>query len=589
LTCVKAARAAIGHCVRIETAAMHDVWRRMNNRNRQRPMSMFCYQCEQTSKGTGCTDFAVCGKDEQTAILQDLLIHAAKGVAQFNHRARKLGAIDRAIDRFILEALFTTVTNVNFDAASIEKMIRHAAQLRDQARALYECAARKAGQTPAPVNGPSTWVPADSQGGLVKQGEIISLVSRREQIGADLAGLQELLLYGIKGAAAYAHHALVLGHESDDVYAFFSEALACLVNPKPTVDELFSLNLRCGEVNLKVMELLDTANTGAYGHPVPTQVRIEPRKGKCILVSGHDLKDLEELLKQTEGRGISIYTHGEMLPAHGYPGLKKYAHLAGNYGGAWQDQKVEFAQFPGAILMTTNCIQEPQQNYKGRIFTSGLVGWPGVTHIANRDFSPVIEAALAAPGFAEDGSDKTILVGFGHNTVLGVADKVIEGVKSGAIRHFFLIGGCDGARSGRDYYTEFAESVPEDCMILTLACGKFRFNKLEFGTVAGLPRLLDIGQCNDAFSAIKIAVALAEAFKCGVNDLPLSLILSWYEQKAVAILLTLMHLGIRNIRLGPTLPAFVTPAVLKVLVDKFNIMPIGTPEKDLQSILGKAA
>jgi hydroxylamine reductase len=322
---------------------------------------------------------------------------------------------------------------------------------------------------------------------------------------------------------------------------------------------------------------------------VPATVRVEPLQGKAILVSGHDLKDLEKLLVQTEGKGINIYTHGEMLPAHGYPELKKFKHLAGNYGGAWQDQKVEFAQFPGAILMTTNCIQEPQENYERRIFTSGLVGWPGVTHISNGDFSAVIAAAQAAPGFAADGPDKTILVGFGHNAVLGVADQVVNAVKSGAIKHFFLVGGCDGARSGRDYYTEFAESVPKDCVIMTLACGKFRFNKLDFGTIGGIPRLLDIGQCNDAYSAIQIAVALSKAFNCGVNDLPLSLVLSWYEQKAVAILLTLLHLGIRNIRLGPTLPAFVTPNVLKVLNEKFNLMPIKTAAQDLKDMLPLAA
>jgi len=401
--------------------------------------------------------------------------------------------------------------------------------------------------------------------------------------------LQELLLYGLKGMAAYAEHALVLGHEDDSVYAFIAEALFYLAEEIPSVEKLLALNLKCGEVNLLVMELLDTANTGAYGHPVPTPVRVEPLKGKAILVSGHDLKDLEILLVQTEGKGINIYTHGEMLPAHGYPELKKFKHLVGNYGGAWQDQKVEFARFPGAILMTTNCIQEPQENYENRIFTSGLVGWSGVTHIANGDFSPVIEAALAASGFADDGQDKTILVGFGHNAVLGVADKVVDAVKSGAIKHFFLVGGCDGARSGRDYYTEFAESVPKDCVIMTLACGKFRFNKLDFGTIGGIPRLLDIGQCNDAYSAIQIAVALSKAFNCGVNDLPLSLVLSWYEQKAVAILLTLLHLGIRNIRLGPTLPAFVTPNVLKVLNEKFNLMPIKTAAQDLKDILPLAA
>ncbi len=546
---------------------------------------MFCFQCEQTSKGTGCTDFAVCGKDESTAVLQDLLIHAAKGIAQYSHRTRQLGATNITLDQFLLEALFVTVTNVNFDDAAIEQTIRRAIVLRERARALYENTVRQTGKPVEEIRGPATWLPARTTETLIAQGEAVSSLTRRDRFGADIAGLQELLLYGLKGMAAYAEHALVLGHENDSVYAFIAEALYYLAEEIPSVEQLFALNLKCGEVNLHVMELLDTANTGAYGHPMPTPVRVEPVKGKAILVSGHDLKDLEQLLIQTEGKGINIYTHGEMLPAHGYPELKKFKHLAGNYGGAWQDQKVEFAKFPGAILMTTNCIQEPQENYEYRIFTSGFVGWPGVTHIANGDFSPVIEAALAAPGFAEDGPDKTILVGFGHNAVLGVADKVVEAVKAGAIKHFFLVGGCDGARSGRDYYTEFTESVPKDCVIMTLACGKFRFNKLDFGTIGGIPRLLDIGQCNDAYSAIKIAVALSKAFDCGVNDLPLSLVLSWYEQKAVAILLTLLHLGIRNIRLGPTLPAFVTPNVLKVLNEKFNLMPIKTAEEDLHSIL----
>jgi hydroxylamine reductase len=398
-----------------------------------------------------------------------------------------------------------------------------------------------------------------------------------------------LLVYGVKGTAAYAHHAKVLGRESDDVYAFFHEALSYLSEETTTVDNLLGLCLRCGEVNLKVMEMLDTAHTSAYGHPRPTPVRVEPLEGKAILVSGHDLKDLEELLRQTEGKGINVYTHGEMLPAHGYPRLKAYPHLAGNYGGAWQDQKQEFAAFPGAILMTTNCIQEPRDSYKQRIFTSGLVAWPGVRHIANRDFTPVIEAALAAPGFAAEGPDNSILVGFGHDAVMSVAGQVIDAVKSGAIKRFFLIGGCDGAKTGRDYYTDLAQAVPKDSVILTLACGKYRFNKLDFGAIGGIPRLLDIGQCNDAYSAIKIAGALAGAFNCGVNDLPLSLVLSWHEQKAVCILLTLLHLGIKNIRLGPSLPAFVTPPVLKVLSEKFNLMPITTVEKDLNAILGLAA
>jgi hydroxylamine reductase len=549
---------------------------------------MFCFQCEQTSKTKACTDFSVCGKDEQTAILQDLLVHATKGIAQYAWRARQLGSTDRALDHFILEALFTTVTNVNFDALRVQGMILMASKHLQKAQKLYELTCVKKGKTPEHVPGPAFWTPAADLNGLKEQGEKVGIQARQDQFGADIAGLQELLMYGLKGTAAYAQHALILGQESDEVYAFMEEALDYLTVTKPAVDALLKHSLKCGEVNLKVMELLDTAHTSNYGHPVPTPVRVEPVKGKCILVSGHDLKDLELLLKQTEGKGINIYTHGEMLPAHGYPELKKYKHLVGNYGGAWQDQKVEFAQFPGAILMTTNCIQEPQTDYRNRIFSSGLVAWPGVLHIKNHDFTPVIEAALAAPGFTEDGPNKTILVGFGHNTVMSVADKVIDAVKAGAVKHFFLIGGCDGARSGRDYYTEFAEQVPQDCIILTLACGKFRFNKLDFGTIGGLPRLLDMGQCNDAYSAIQVAIALSKAFNCGVNDLPLSLVLSWYEQKAVCILLTLLYLGIKNIRLGPTLPAFVTPNVLQVLVEKWNLMPITTPEKDLAAIL-KAA
>ena len=547
--------------------------------------SMFCYQCEQTAKGSGCNYMGVCGKDPETAALQDLLIHAAKGVAQYAHRARQLGATCRDADVFVVEALFTTVTNVNFHPARLEVLLRRAAAVRDQAKRLLEEAAGKAGTPGGTVAGPAEWQPAADLAGLIKQGEEVGIEGMLDAAGPDITGLKQLLTYGLKGMAAYADHALVLGREDEAVFAFFHEALDFLTRDGLTVEALFAMNLRCGEVNLKVMELLDAANTGAYGHPVPTPVRITPVAGKAILVSGHDLKDLEELLKQTEGTGIHIYTHGEMLPAHGYPGLKKYPHLVGNYGGAWQDQRKEFDDFPGAILMTTNCIQKPKDTYIGRIFTSGLVAWPHVAHIRNRDFTPVIEAAKAAPGFASTAPEKTILVGFGHHAVLGVAPTVIEAVKAGAIRRFFLIGGCDGAKTGRDYYTRFAEAVPKDCVILTLACGKYRFNKLDFGTLGGLPRLLDVGQCNDAYSAIKIASALAGAFNCGVNDLPLSLVLSWYEQKAVCILLTLLFLGIRNIRLGPTLPAFVTPAVLNVLVEKFNIKPITTVEADLEAAL----
>ncbi len=544
-------------------------------------MSMFCYQCEQTVKGEGCTNFGVCGKDPEVAALQDLLVYASKGIAVYADPACKAGRDVTEIGRFIIKALFTTVTNVNFDAARMTALLQEAGQVKAAAEALC----RQSGLQPASRGGAADWKPSD-RASMVAQAAAIGISARMEKAGKDVTALQELLTYGLKGMAAYAEHARILGQEDAGVYAFFIEALATLAAGIDNVGALVALNLKAGEVNLTVMGLLDTANTGAYGHPVPTPVRIHPLKGKAILVSGHDLKDLAELLHQTEGTGINIYTHGEMLPAHGYPGLKKYKHLAGNYGGAWQDQQKEFDAFPGAILMTTNCIQKPRESYKARIFTTGLVAWPGVEHVADGKFGRVIEAAKQAQGFTEDGPADTILVGFGHNAVLGVADKVIEAVKGGQIRHFFLIGGCDGAKSGRNYYTEFAEQAPADTVILTLACGKFRFNKLPFGDIGGIPRLLDIGQCNDAYSAIQIAVALANAFGTDVNSLPLSMILSWYEQKAVCILLTLLHLGIKSIRLGPSLPAFVTPAILQVLVDNFNIMPISTAEADLKAILG---
>jgi len=547
---------------------------------------MFCYQCEQTAKGTGCTTSGVCGKDAQTAALQDLLVYATKGISMYAHRARELGIKDREIDVFTVEALFSTVTNVNFDLERLRELLLRAASFRDRARRLYEDACRKAGRQPETLGGPAAWTPASDLASLIKQGEDVTILKRRESLGDDVTGLQELLTYGLKGAAAYTDHAQILGKENEAIYAFFHEALNFLTKSSPTVDELLAMCLRCGEVNVTVMGLLDEANTSAYGHPVPTPVRVTPVKGKAIVISGHDLKDLDELLKQTEGKGINIYTHSEMLPAHGYPGLKKYKHLVGNYGSAWQGQRKEFDEFPGAILMTTNCLQRPKETYMSRIFTCGLVAWPGVVHIRDRNFAPVINAALAAEGFKEDGPDKTILVGFGHNAVMSVADKVVAAVNSGAIRHFFLIGGCDGAKPGRNYYTEFAQAVPEDCVILTLACGKYRFNKLTFGNIGGIPRLLDVGQCNDAYSATQIALALAKAFDTDVNSLPLSLVLSWFEQKAVVILLTLLSLGIRNIRLGPSLPAFVTPAVLKVLADKFNIMPVSTARDDLRAILG---
>jgi len=549
---------------------------------------MFCYQCEQTARGTGCTQMGVCGKDDATAALQDLLIYAAQGVSNYAYRAKALGASDIAVDIFVVEALFATVTNVDFDTARLTETLYTAAAMRDKAKKLYEDACAKAGKTPEALAGPAQWVPATDLDGLLKQAAEVGIISRKASFGDDIAGLLDLVLFGLKGTAAYADHAHVLGVDDDAVYSKFHEYMDYMTNASFGAEDLTGKALAVGELNLKVMELLDKANTTAYGDPTPVKVRVEPIKGKAILVSGHDLLDLEHLLKQTEGKGINIYTHGEMLPAHGYPKLKAYKHLVGNYGGAWQDQWKEFDAFPGAILMTTNCIQKPKESYKARIFTTGLVAWPGVVHVPDQKFGPVIEAALAAPGFTEDGEDKEITVGFGHGAVMGVAGAVIDAVKAGAIKHFFLIGGCDGAKPGRNYYTDFAQAVPDDCVILTLACGKYRFNKLDFGDIGGIPRLLDIGQCNDAYSAIQIAVALAGAFECGVNDLPLSMILSWYEQKACAILLTLLYLGIKNIKLGPSLPAFVTPPVLQVLVDNFGLAPVTTVEADLKAILNPA-
>ncbi|WP_316979043.1 hydroxylamine reductase [Shumkonia mesophila] len=545
---------------------------------------MFCYQCEQTAHGIACVEKSICGKTEDVAVLQDLLIHATKGISQYAHRAAQLGVRDPQVDRFAIEALFTTVTNVNFDPARMVGLLRRAAEMRDRAKRLYQEASVAAGKAPVGLAGPATWAPAADDAGLQAQGRTVSILGRINALGADAAGLQELLTYGIKGAAAYAEHAAILGKEDPVVYAFFHEALDFLTDPAPTVDALVAMNLKCGEISLRVLALLDSANTGAYGNPVPTKVLMGHVPGKAILVSGHDLKDLDELLKQTAGKGINVYTHGEMLPAHGYPELKKHPHLVGHYGGAWQKQAAEFDRFPGAILMTTNCLQRPRESYQARIFTSGLVAWPGVAHIGNRDFSAVIEAALDCRGFVDASPVKTHHVGFGHHAVLGVADTVIDAVKTGAIKRFVLIGGCDGAEPGRNYYTELAETMPKDWVVLTLGCGKFRVVDCDLGEIGGLPRLLDMGQCNDSFSAIRVAVALAEAFGTDVNSLPLNLVLSWYEQKAICVLLALLHLGVKNIRVGPKLPAFVTPAVLKVLVDTFNIMPITTVRDDLEAM-----
>ncbi|MBW1898623.1 MAG: hydroxylamine reductase [Deltaproteobacteria bacterium] len=542
---------------------------------------MFCFQCEQTAKGEGCTKIGACGKTPEVAALQDLLIYAAKGVSQVAVEGRRVDISDEDVNRFTCEAVFSTLTNVSFDPDRFVKLINQAVQLRDGLKEKVNAAGGKTDFS----EGPANFAPASDVEGLVSQGEKVGVKSDPDA-NLDILSLQELLVYGVKGLAAYADHAAILGQADEKVYAFIQEAMAATLNPDLGADDLVGLVLKCGEINLRAMELLDAANTGTYGHPVPTSVPLGAKQGKAILVSGHDLKDLEAILKQSEGKGINVYTHGEMLPCHGYPELKKYDHFHGHYGTAWQNQKKEFAAFPGAILITTNCIQKPRDAYAENIFTTGLVGWPGVNHIADKNFGPVIEKALAMPGFTEDTEGKSVMVGFARNAVLGVADKVIEAVKNKAIRHFFLVAGCDGAKPGRNYYTEFVEKIPEDCVVLTLACGKFRFFDQDLGDIGGIPRLLDVGQCNDAYSAVQIAVALANAFDCGVNDLPLSMVLSWYEQKACAILLSLLYLGIKDIRLGPTLPAFISPNILNVLVEKFNIMPIGTPDEDLKAILG---
>ena len=542
---------------------------------------MFCYQCEQTAKGEGCTKIGVCGKKPDVAALQDLLNYIVKGLSQVAVEGRKVGINDQEINQFTSKAIFSTLTNVDFDPERFVDLINEGVEKRD---ALKEKVKAAGGHIDF-GEGPSTLKPEPTTDALVAQGENIGIQSEPD-INADILSLRELLIYGIRGMAAYADHAAILGKEDDGVYAFMQEGMASTLNSELSVDDYIGLVMKCGEVNLKAMELLDAANTGTYGHPVPTSVPLGSKAGKAILVSGHDLKDLEEILKQTEGKGINVYTHGEMLPCHGYPELKKYSHFYGHYGTAWQNQAKEFDAFPGAILMTTNCIQKPRDSYQGRLFTTGLVGWPGVNHIDDKNFAPVIDKALEMPGFTEDQDGKQVMVGFARNAVMGVAGQIIEAVKNKAIRHFFLVGGCDGAKPGRDYYTRFVEQIPDDCVVLTLACGKFRFFDKDLGDIGGIPRLLDVGQCNDAYSAIKIAVALADAFECEVNDLPLSMILSWYEQKACAILLTLLHLGIKDIRLGPSLPAFISPNVLNVLVDNFDIKPIQTPEEDLQAILG---
>jgi hydroxylamine reductase len=544
---------------------------------------MFCYQCEQAANGKGCTKIGVCGKDPEVSALQDLLVYTLKGLSLVAVEGRGHGVIDQEVNLFLTKGLFSTLTNVDFDPKRFETLIRKSVELREGLKARVKAAGGRTDFS----HGSVSYKPAATIEALAKQGREVRERVPDAMINPDIQSLQDILLFGLKGVAAYADHAQILGKTDDSVYAFMAEALAAMTGTDLGLNEWVALVLKCGEVNLKAMEILDSGNTGTFGHPIPTKVPLGAKKGKAILVSGHDLKDLDAILKQSEGKGINVYTHGEMLPAHGYPALKKYPHFHGHFGTAWQNQHKEFAHFPGAIVMTTNCIQKPLASYKDNLFTCGLVGWPDVAHIADGNFSPAIEKALSLPGFTHDLPGKEVFAGFARNSVLGVADKVIDAVKEGKIRHFFLVGGCDGAKPGRNYYSEFVEKAPKDTVIMTLACGKFRFFDKELGSINGIPRLLDIGQCNDAYSAIQIALALSKAFNIGVNELPLSLVLSWYEQKAVAILLTLLHLGIKDIRLGPTLPAFITPNVLDVLVKNFNIKPIAeTPEADLEEILG---
>jgi hydroxylamine reductase len=543
---------------------------------------MFCYQCEQTAKSTACTVKGVCGKEDEVASLQDALIYSLKGLALAVERAAPKGLVPPDTYPFLAEGIFVTLTNVNFDPNAIKRWTRETVSRRDELQAAVLLQDPGTGFPEAPAS----FVPAGKVEELAEQGRQHG-INTEASADANIRSLQHTVLYGLKGVAAYAVHASELGYRDPAVDAYLVEALVDLARfDTGDLNAWIAKALRCGEMNYKTMELLDRANTETFGTPVPTEVPLGVKAGKAILVSGHDMADLEAILKQTEGKGITVYTHGEMLPAHAYPKLKAHPHLYGNYGTAWYNQKNEFPGFPGAILMTSNCIQIPTETYADHIFTRAIVGVPGSKHLTNRDFTEVVNSALALPGFPGDVPGKTVHVGFMRNAVLARAEKLIELVKAGKIRHFFLVGGCDGAKPGRDYYTRFVEQAPADTVILTLACGKYRFYDKDLGTIDGLPRLLDMGQCNDSYSAIQVALALADAFKVGVNDLPLSLIISWYEQKAVAVLLALLHLGIKNILLGPSLPAFMTPDVRQHIIDTFALKPITTPEDDLAAILG---
>ena len=542
---------------------------------------MFCYQCEQTAGGKGCTKIGVCGKTPEIAGMQDLLIYQLKGISCYCAKLLDKGEkIDKPIVSFVEDSLFMTLTNVNFDPEVHINMLKKSQNIKEELRKKIK----------EEINTPEALYNLSSSKEEILEDAKKAGIMYDQNLDADIRSLRETIKYGLKGIAAYCHQARFVNYNSDEVDEFYFKALDSLTNNSLTLEDLIKVLIDTGNISVKIMEILDTANNTLYNSPSPKKVNVNIKKGPFIIISGHDLRDLEMLLKQTEGKGINIYTHGEMLPSHGYPELNKYTHLVGNFGGAWQNQQKEFDNIPGCILMTTNCLMKPRDSYKDRIFSTSVVGWDGIKHIAkdengNKDFSEIINKALSLGGFEEDEEVKEILVGFGHKATLSHADTIINAVKDGKVKHFFLIGGCDGAKPGRNYYTEFAEKVPKDCIILTLACGKYRFNKLDFGEVAGLPRLLDVGQCNDAYSAVRIALALGDAFKCSINDLPLSIVLSWYEQKAVADLLALLALGVKGIYLGPSLPAFLSPNVIQFLVDNFDIKPISTADADLKQIL----
>lgn len=547
---------------------------------------MFCVQCEQTIRtpaGNGCAYAqGMCGKTAETSDLQDVLIYTLQGLSAWALAAREQGIIDREIDAFVPKAFFATLTNVNFDSARIVAYVNEALAYRQQLADRLTAMAVQVNDLPH-----SAYFEPGAE--LLEQLAHAAPAAPnrgKNEVNEDIMGLRLLCLYGLKGAAAYMEHARVLDQQSDKVATEFHRIMSWLSTDPSEMGRLFSCAMEIGQLNFKIMEMLDLGETSAFGHPEPTQVRVTPIPGKCILVSGHDMMDLKLILEQTKGTGINVYTHGEMLPALAYPFFKQYPHLVGNYGSAWQNQQKEFANFPGAVVMTSNCIIDPNVgNYSDRIFTRSIVGWPGVTHLEGDDFSAVIAKAQALEGFKHTELEHFITIGFARNALMQAAPAVIEKVKAGEISHFFLVGGCDGDKAERAYFNEFAKAAPRDSLLLTLGCGKYKFNKLDFGDIGGIPRLLDVGQCNDAYSAIQLALALSEAFECGVNDLPLTLVLSWFEQKAIVILLTLLSLGVKDIRTGPTAPAFLTPALLKVLEEQFGLKGTTTAEADLAEIL----